>query len=172
MAAAEMQAAALLGGRHCSATNVTTTRLDLYSAFALWTRETAGVWLEPHPFCRVWSVGLSRHSRQPMSLSELKGCPSRRLLSRHACQLQHDRMHLCAKAWSHSHEGWKLPASACDDGAAAVAGSPRPHTAAAAAAIVSFNHPSGPWRASELRRWRPKWLIFSKPSHAPATSLV
>ena len=44
------------------------------------------------------------------------------------------------------HEGWKLPASACDDGAAAVAGSPRPHTAAAAAVMVSFNHPSGPWR--------------------------
>jgi len=44
------------------------------------------------------------------------------------------------------HEGWKLPASACDDGAAAVAGSPRPHTAAAAAVMASFNHPSSPWR--------------------------
>ena len=43
-------------------------------------------------------------------------------------------------------QGWRLPASACDDGAAAVAASPRPHTAAAAAAIVSFNHPTGPWR--------------------------
>ena len=42
--------------------------------------------------------------------------------------------------------GWMLPASACDDGAAAVAASPRPHTAATAAVMASFNHPSGPWR--------------------------
>ena len=42
------------------------------------------------------------------------------------------------------HEGWKLPASACDDGTAAVAGSPRPHTAAAAAVMVSFKSPKRP----------------------------
>ena len=69
-------------------------------------------------------------------------------------------------------QGWILPASACDDGAAAVAASPRPHTAAAAAVMASFNHPSGPLARVSCDAGDRKWLILSKPSHAAATRLV
>ena len=85
---------------HQTARVVAATRLDFYSAFALWAWATAGVRLQPHSHCRVWSGCRSRRFRQPMSLSKPKRCSSRRLPSRRlACQ--HDRKDLCAKAWSH-----------------------------------------------------------------------
>ena len=134
-------------------------------------RATAGVRLEPHSHCRVRSGGRSRRFRQPMSLSEPKRCPSHRLPSRRlACQ--HDRKDLCAKAWSHR----TTKAGAACKCLRRRRGRRRSLAAAAHSGrrrgdglLQSIQAALG---ASELRLSRPKRLIFSKPSHAPATRLV
>ena len=146
---------------------VAATRLDFYSAFALWAWATAGVRLEPHSHCRVWSGGFW----QPMSLSKPKRCPSRRLPSRLPARLHAPAY---ASMIAQDLQGWRLPASLQVPATTA-----RPLSQARRGGT---QRPPPRWwppsitqaalGASELRLWATKMAHFSKPSHAPATSLV
>ena len=138
--------------RHClpqTSRVVAATRLDLYSAFALWARATAGVRLEPQPYRNpIAEFGAAAEAVAPGSRPARASRSDVLLVASHlAGSLASTTARTCVRKRGRTGpRRLELPASACDDGAAAVAASPRPHTAAAAAVMASFNHPSGPWR--------------------------
>ena len=122
---------------------VAATRLDLYSAFALWARRKAGSVAR----AALPLQSLERRLKPPLQpADELERAEGMSFSSPPISARLRARPHapVCESMVAQDHEGWKLPASACDDGAAAVAGSPRPHTAAAAAVMVSFKSPKRP----------------------------
>ena len=131
--------------RHClpqTSRVVAATRLDLYSAFALWARATAGVRLEPQPYRNpIAEFGAAAEAVAPGSRPARASRSDVLLVASHlAGSLASTTARTCVRKRGRTGPPrLELPASACDDGAAAVAASPRPHTAAAAAVMASFN---------------------------------